>query len=165
MGTINHKTSDYITMAIRPYDIDDFRNEEELSDKTDSELYDLIHEYYEDDWANVESVLNKQSFYYFHVEIEAGYYEGFSVQIENNMAVCYDNYEEKKEALLEVKAIKSFLLEIADLGMRACYPGWHTTYDDRNETIKAIKKAAAEMRKEVMLTPCWRTLRRIGEIE
>lgn len=164
MGTINHKTSEYITLAIHPYDIDDFRKDEELADKTDEELYDLIYEYYEEDKENVEATLNKYRFSFFHVEIEPGYYEGFSIQIENNYPICYDNYKEKLEAVKEIKQIKAFLLDSAGMGMRACYPSWCTTYEDYKTTIKSITKAATDMRKIVLSIPCWKTLEKAGEV-
>lgn len=148
MGTINYKTSDYITLAIN------------VSNYRDNYYDDLI----EADFENAAAILDKYSFYYFHVVIESGYYEGFSLNIENNFPWFFDDHFERLEAQKEITEIKKLLMELAGVGMVACFPGWCTSYADYKETKTAIKKAVQEMREEVKTTPTYYQLKRAGEI-
>lgn len=93
MGTINYKTSDYITMGARIQNYSDFENDsyflEEMKEEIDrcgleNVIYSEIEENYNCDRLNVETYLNQHNFYFYHVTIEPGYYEGFSINIENN---------------------------------------------------------------------------------
>ena len=81
MGTINYMTSSYITMGLKPYDTSDYEDENGNID------YDLLEMDYEDDRTNIESILSRYSFYYFHVAIKSGYYEGFSLVFDNNFSI------------------------------------------------------------------------------
>jgi len=171
MGTINHKTSDYITLALEPYDFDtykedydDYRISMDEEESTTEEALEAMQRTYEIDMENIEHCLKSHSFCHFHVAIEPGHYESFSIQIENNRKFYFDDYQQKREALKEVSEIKEFLLDCVDCGMVACYPGWCTHYEDREPTKKLINKAYAEMRQEVLSTPCYRTLKRVGEL-
>lgn len=166
MGTINHKTSDYITMANYPVDFADLENDadfmdciregiEEYGGTIEEAIVDYIRTCEEDDLINVEGILGKFDFYYFHVWIEPGYYEGFSIQIENNFPIYFDCWEDKRYAQKEITQIKAFLLECADCGIVQCFPGWCTGYANRVETIKGIKEAVWAMREEVKATPTW----------
>ena len=70
MGTINYKTMEYITLAIRPYDFEDIKagilediesgNYEEYTqeDIIDDFVYDTINEYYSCDSENAKSIIN-----------------------------------------------------------------------------------------------------------
>ena len=150
MGTINHKTSDYITLASPDYDYMDLTNDNGIID------YDAIQDCIDADRENVKWLLdNKYSFYYYHVTIEPGYYDGFSIQIENNFPLCYDWYEEKLEAQKEITQIKNFLIDCANVGIVQCFPGWCTGYSNYAETIAGIKEAIKEMREEVKAIPTW----------
>ena len=140
MGAINYFTSDYITMGLRPYDRTDFEN-------------DL--DFMEADFANIETELNKHSFQYYHITIKPGYYEGFTLDIENNFPVAFDSWEDRKEANKEITEIKGFLIDCAGFGLVQCSPGWCTGYNDYKGTIVAIKAAIKEMREEVKRTPTW----------
>lgn len=169
MGTINYYTSDYITLGVKPYDYFDFENDQDFLDYAeevlgadysesdfDALVYDTIDIYYTDDRDNVESILDKYNFYYYHVVIEYGYYEGFTIDIENNFGVAYNDYLEKREAQKEVTQIKKFLIECAGCGLVACYPGWCTGYADYKGTLAEINKAIKSMHEEVKATPTWR---------
>ena len=149
MGTINYMTSSYITMGLNPYDISDYEDENGNID------YDLLEMDYEDDRTNIENILSRYSFYYFHVAIKAGYYEGFSLDIENNFSVAFDGWEDKRAAQKEITSLKQCLLECAGSGLVACYPGWCTGYEDYKGTCKAIAAAIKDMREEVKITPTW----------
>ena len=80
MGAINYKTSDYITIGYNcntEYARDDFwKDEEEQRVFEISFLYD-----------EVAATLEKYDFQFYHVTICPGYYEGFTIDIENNFAV------------------------------------------------------------------------------
>ena len=82
MGTINYATSDYITLGLKPYDFDDFANDPEcieeiteiFGDASDAAIYQYINDCYNDDHTNIECILDKWDFYYFHITSEPGYY-------------------------------------------------------------------------------------------
>lgn len=156
MGTVNYATSDYITIGLKPYDYEDFE------DENGNINYDMMNDYYQNDYNNIEAILNKYDFHYFHVVIKPGYYEGFSIDIENNYCVCYDSWQDRKEALKEATQIKKFLLECIDLGLCEVWPGWCTSYKSRDESIKAVKEAIRDMKEEIKGIPTWEHCRRLG---
>ena len=149
MGAVNYSTSDYITMGLKPYDISDCEDENGDID------YEMLEMAYEDDMTNIENILSRYSFYYFHVTIKPGYYEGFTIDIENNFPVAYDDWEDKRAAQREITRLKQCLLECAGSGLVTCYPGWCTGYEDYKGTCKAIAAAIKDMREEVKNTPTW----------
>ena len=145
MGPIHYTTSDYITIGYNCNNID--YDEEDITYYID-DLYDSIH-----------CLLAQQYFYYFHVTLNAGYYEGFYIDIEHNFNYCYDNYEEKRAALKEITKIKNFLLScVNDFECCAVSPGWCMTYYNYSETLKKINEAIKEMRETVKSTPTWARL-------
>ncbi len=151
MGTINYKTSDYITLGYNTnyiYYDDEFHYD------------DLNYEYDE-----IKSLLDKEYFYYFHVTLKPGYYDGFTIDIENNFSYCFNDYQEKLQALKEVTQIKNFLLYIVNnFNISVVYPGWCTSYGDYKKTISEINRAAKEMKSEIKFTPTWYKLKAAGEI-
>ena len=167
MGTINYGTSDYITMGIKPYDSYDLENDKVFMEEMQAEvdeyggtleqsIQNYISTCYEADLENLETEMRKHSFYYFHISIEYGYYEGFYLKIENNFGIAYNDYMEKREAQKEITEIKAFLEEIAGFGFVSCYPGWCMRYADYKGTLNDIKAAIKEMRAESKATPTWR---------
>lgn len=155
MGTINFMTSNYITMGIKPYDTGDFYNDPEYMEQIEkygeSWLYDEIEELYNCDKLNTESILNKYNFDYFTIIIEPGYYESFSLKIEQKRDI--DFYTDKIAAQKEITHLKECLFELAGVGLVACFPGWCTGYSDYTETIKKyIPEAIKAMRKEIKET-------------
>lgn len=172
MGTINYFTSDYITLGLRPYDTEyftsdiDFMEEvkkkvEEYGGTVESALNDYISFYYEADYENIECELDKHNFYYFDITIKPGYYEGFTLNIENNFPIALDCYEDRRDAQKEITEIKQFLMDCAGLGLVECFPGWCTGYGDYKSTLDAIKKAVKEMREDVKTIPTWRQYERL----
>lgn len=151
MGTINYKTSDFITLGYNTNNID----------YNDDFYYnDINFEYNE-----ITALLRNEFYYYFHITLEPGYYEGFTIDIEHNFNFCYDNYFEKLQALKEITRIKTFLLYIVNnFNINVVYPGWCTGYGDYTQTIKEINAAIIEMKNSVKNTPTFYTLRRAGEI-
>lgn len=167
MGAFNYKKSDYITLGVKPYYEEEIRRDsdfmEEIKEQvkeyggTESEaIQEVICACYESDYDNISSLLDQHNFYYFHISVEYGYYEGFALNIENNFPVTFDNWEEKREAQKEITEIKKFLTDCAGYGLFACYPGWCTGYEDYKGTISKIKEAVSEMRQEVRNTPTWK---------
>ena len=167
MGAVNYKTSDYITLGVKPYDEEEIRRDsdfmEEIKEQvkeyggTESEaIQEVIRAYYEDDYNNISSLLDQHYFYYFHISVEYGYYEGFTLNIENNFPVAFDSWEEKREAQKEITEIKKFLTDCAGSGLVAVFPGWVTAYEDYRGTLREIESAIAEMRQEVRNTPTWK---------
>jgi hypothetical protein len=141
MGTINYATSDYITIGFNcDYDyIDEWEKETDLA-----VTYEIINE-----------LLEKYNFYYYHVTLEPGYYEGFYIDIERNF-IFYDDYVEKQEAQKEVTQLKNFLLECINEGMVQVYPGWCTGYEDHKTSIKNVKEAIKNIRLDIKITPTYR---------
>lgn len=166
MGAVNYFTSDYITMGVRPYDRTNFENDlefmEELQEQIkqyggtiENAIDEYIEECYSCDLANIESELKKHNFYYFHISIKPGYYEGFTLDIENNFPVALDSWRDRRDAQKEITEIKQFLIACAGMGLVKCSPGWCTGYEDYNGTIKAIPAAVREMRNEINTIPTW----------
>lgn len=134
MGAINYETSDYITIGLN------------LNRVNDTEYYYNI----------ASAVIDEYSFYYFNVAIKPGYYDGFTVQIENNFPVAFDWYQEKNDAHKEITQLKKCLLELCKkAGLVEVFTGWCTRYSTKAETRQAIKKAVQEMRSDVKSTPTW----------
>lgn len=170
MGTINYGTSDYITMGYEPCHSCDFSREEAREemifscgydadsitvDDVDEFISETIQQYEEDAYYTAKEELKKHSFYYFHITLNWGYYEGFHFDIEYNFPVAVDTWEDKPAAQKEITEIKAFLLTCAENGLVACFPSWGTEYHDYNQTIADIKKAVKEMRQTVKSTPTW----------
>ena len=152
MGAINYLTSDYITLAFRPYDYNEI---EEAAMEYGCTPDDIISDYQHADFENAKAIVDDYSFYYYDVHVKPGYYEGSQIVIENNYPVCYDDYIDKREAQKEITQIKMMLLECADVGMVETFPGWCTGYSDHKGTVKAIKEAVKDMRAQVEVTPTW----------
>lgn len=166
MGAVNYFTSDYITMGLRPYDSWEFEKDSEFMEEmqaqvneyggtTEDAIADYINECYSCDYENIEAELEKHNFRYYHIAIRPGYYEGFTLDIENNFPIAFDCWEDRQDASKEITEIKQFLVDCAGLGLVQCLPGWVTGYNDYNGTIKAIKNAIKEMRDELKAVPTW----------
>ena len=142
MGTINYGTSDYITLG---YNCNNIDYEDDFYNDIICDLYDQIA-----------YRLDQERFYYFHITVEPGYYEGYYINIENNFPIAFDSYREKAEAQKEISDIKRFLLEcINDFECCSVYPGWCMGYADHAKTLKDLSAAVGEMRSEVKTTPTW----------
>ena len=151
MGTINYKTSNYITLGYNTGNIN-----------YDDEFYsnDINFEYDE-----ISAILKNEFFYYFNITLKPGYYEGFIIDIENNFNYCFNDYTEKLEALKELTRIKNFLIYIVDnFNINVVYPGWCTSYGDHKKTISEINAAIKEMKNEVKNIPTYYILKLAGEV-
>ena len=162
MGTINYRTSDFVTMGHILYDIEDFdADKEEIldiikenkgEDATEDEyrdfVYSLMQDYYTEDCDCVKGILDNHNFEFFDIEIVNGYYDGFSIDISLN-ACDVESPEEKDAVRAEIEEIKEFLIDTMDYGCVSCHPFWYTKYDSREDTLKAIDKATASMLTEI----------------
>lgn len=137
MGAINYGTSDYISIGLNvSRDFDEW------------ELENLYNDFSE--------MLENRRFWYFHITLKPGYYEGFYIDIENNFPVYFDDCTEKRDAQKEITEIKRFLLDCTAAGLVQYFPGWCTGYSTAKETKAAINAAIKEMRQEVQETPTYR---------
>lgn len=155
MGAVNYGTSEYITIGYNcdtEYSFDDFWTDE--NEQREFEIQFLFDE--------VEKELAKHNFYYFHIAIKPGYYEGFYVDIENNFPIAFDSWKDKRDAQKEITEIKQFLIACTNLELVQCFPGWCTGYSSFNDTITAIKEAIKEMRLEAKNTPTITQYERAG---
>lgn len=150
MGAVNYKTSDYITIGLNPND------------------YDYDDEYRIDtmqmDYDYIQSVLNKYDFWYYHVTLQPGYYEGFTIDIQNNFGWYYDDYTAKRQAMKETTQVKKFLLQCAENGLVSCSPGWCTGYKNYSDTIRDIDAAVCNMRYDIKSAPTYYILKKCGEL-
>lgn len=165
MSTINYKTSKYITMGLNCptyYDLEqdesfikELKQEiEEYGSTMEESMSNYINDCIESDYSNIEFELNKHNFRFFHISIESGYYEGFSLMIELDVDTIND-YTDKRQAQKEITEIKQFLIDCAGMGLQACFPGWCTSYFDYKETCNHIMQAIREMRQDVKSTETW----------
>ena len=149
MGAINYKTSDFITVGYNCNYID-----------YDDDFYNDDIQYFFD---TIAANLRQEFFYYFHVTIEPGYYEGFSIDIKFNFPICVDGYEDKALAQKEITRIKAFLQDcINNYNCCAVYPGWCTGYADYKNSLQELDAAIMEMRDAVKNSPTWRQYNKIG---
>ena len=151
MGTINYKTSDYITLGYNTHNIN-----------YDDEFYsdDINFEY-----NGISALLKNEFFYYFNIKLEPGYYDGFIIDIENNFSYCFNDYNEKMQALKELTRIKNFLIYIVDnFNINVVYPGWCTSYGDYKKTIEEINAAIKEIKSEIKSAPTYYILKLAGEV-
>lgn len=148
MGAINYGTSEYITIGLKPYNHDDYREEE--NDEVD---YDQMNFDYDCDRENVENVLDRYSFNFFNVSIECGYYEGFYLNIKTNFD--FYNWEDKADALKEATQLKNMLIECCGVGLCEVWPGWCTSYKSYAESIKSIKDAIWQIKQDIKSTETW----------
>ena len=145
MGTINYYTSDYITLG---YNCNNIESDDD---------YLFIN----DDYEQIDYILSKENFYYFHVTLKPGYYEGFSIDIEYNFGYSLDSWQDRREAQKEITRIKAFLEScINNFGCVAVSPGWCTAYYSRPDTLLKLKQAIKEMRDTVNSAPTWAQVRR-----
>ena len=150
MGAVNYFTSNYITLGFDcslEYDGSDFDSVEDMDECREEDIYELRDK--------TQAILDKYRFCYFYVVIKSGYYEGFTIDIESNFPVCYDNYEDKRDAQKEITELKKCLLECTEIGLVKCRPSWCTGYSNKAETITAIRKAVKDMREEAWGTPTY----------
>lgn len=133
MGSVNYHTSDYITLGVNP-------------DTTTKNDCDFL-------WEEIKDIFGDALFDNYKVSIKPGYYEGFSVYIENYLPVCFYSWEEKKQAYEEISFLAKRLVECIDCGLVQCWPGWCMAYASKEYTYKGLLAAVEEMKEDVKKTP------------
>lgn len=160
MNAVNYKTSKYITLAVKPYDVSDYTSDEEFMREVyhgvrtfggtvNERVNNYISFLYEADYENANSELKKLDTQYFDVSIQSGYHEGFSIDIEPKFQDGFNSWKEKCDAQKDVTEIEKFLIYCANIGLVACYPGCRTTYLSYEETIRGIDDAVNEMKSDI----------------
>lgn len=142
MGAINYGTSDVITLAVKPYDLDD------LDDLTHDERAAYIADDYAADYDNAAAIIDNYSFDFFRVAPAWGYYEGVYIALSDNYFYAA-SYADKRDALKEATRLKRLLLDLAGVGFVRCAPGWCTGYSDHKGTITAIQSAIRELKQRI----------------
>ena len=165
MGTVNYKTSDVITLGLCPYEPRDFeldpdfmdearRQSERYGDDLDSIIYQTISDYTEDDRQTAENIISRYSFEFFQVSIEPGYYEGFSVNISDDLPGEYWDADERQQAFTDAANLGDMLKELVNGAcLVECWPGWCTTYHDTDRTLQDIRKAIRDLIYDINDTP------------
>ncbi len=144
MGAINYGCSDIINIG---FNVDRY----DLHDREDTYIeVSFMHE-------NIMEILEEYSFYYFHVAIKPGYYEGFYIDIESNYGVCYDTYLDKLDALKELTQLHSALKRCIEWGLVAYAPGWCTSWYTEGESKATLKQAIKDAKTGVKSTPTYNT--------
>ena len=103
-------------------------------------------------YEEVKNKLNNYNFYYFDIKIEAGYYEGFYLKLEEkNTKNIYKNTEEKNEVLKELTQIKKLLIDLVKNNfLNGIYPSWINTNLTTTQTIEEIKNIIKILKNEVI---------------
>lgn len=100
----------------------------------------------DDAYIELKAMLEKENFYFYDIEIEPGYYDGFYISIEDKYYYL-ENYQEKLKMQKELTTISKFLQKaIKECNMRICYPGWCTGWEEEEEN--SLKKLAMGIRAE-----------------
>lgn len=162
MGAVNFRTSDIVTLATLP----EAAYFEALAGDLNPDIINAATPWVpvEDLYDAARDILSKYGFYYYHIEIRPGYYEGFSIDIENNFSYCYTDYDDKLEAQKELTQLKRCLLELAAAGLVSCHPGWCTGYAGPDQTKKDIINGIKNEREYIKIIPTWYQLKRAGEV-
>lgn len=143
MGAINYGTSDIITLAVKPFDLDD----PDLDGMTYDERADYAGDCYEADYDNAAAIIGHYSFSFFRVAPAWGYYEGVYIELLDNF--WPGSWADKRDALKEATRLKRLLLDLADVGFIRCTPGWCTGYSDHKGTVAAIRSAIRELKQRI----------------
>ena len=142
MGAINYYTSKFVTVGYNLSNID------------------YENEYYNDDiqeqFDDINSLLQKEYFSIFSVKLLPGYYEGFTINIDFNY-LYFDDYIEKQDALKELTKLKKFLIDsIKNYDCCVCSPGWCTAYKNYNDSIKAINEKIKGAKQYIKTIPTYK---------
>lgn len=162
MGAINYGTnkilcslgSYFISPDVDEETVKEYRKEFGLSeeDYSDSEIEEKIY----DDNAEMirfdmeEAERHLSNYEYFDVSVECGYYEGFYISIDEKY-IYLDTYQDKILMQKELTKLKNDLIYcIENLGVRVCYPGWCTDWEESVEdSIKELEASVKEERKRI----------------
>ena len=157
MGTINYCSNKYITLGVN---VDYLYEEKEELD--DNDIYYDEDDYLSDYFDEIQDIIDKYNFEYFIVKLKAGYYEGFYVYIKDYDYAFFDNSYEKNETLKEATKLKKLLIELAENGLVACFPGWCTSYLSKEGSKEEIKEAIKQIKQDIKKIPTYKIYKRNG---
>lgn len=160
MGTINYLTSDVITLVhdSSMYDRDFIRDECILNDSdvapddvTDSDIDFVIDNFINDQISELDNYVDFEapSMEFFKLSVKYGYYEGAQLVVDDATKYGFDSVEERADALKEADTLKTALLDVYNLGFRACSPSWCSKYYNDDETRLEIDNAINELKNRI----------------
>ena len=165
MGTINYRTSDYITLGIVPLDIYDVEHDadimEELTEQVkeyggtiEDAICSYIRDAEDDDYDNIRYIIDDFRFDHIRVDIIPGYHAGFYLDIEFTPDDDLTD-DERRNIRYELYQLENLLEKCADCGMVEVTPGWCTHYSTYDETLTAIHDAIGEMLEDLAAVPAY----------
>lgn len=166
MSTINYHTSEYITLAVKPLELDTILQDPYFkewaesiemsftgSNTIEALAMDQIYNDYQDIYSAAKSIIDEYNFEWYKLHILPGYHDGYSIDIENCLPCHFDTYQDKQEAQKEVTQLKKCLIRLVkEACFSECFPSWFVDYKDENESIQGINEAIKLMRKEIKIT-------------
>lgn len=166
MGSINYHTSEYITLAIKPLEIDEVLQDPYFvewaesiemsftgSNTVEALAMDRIYNDYQDIYNTAKNIIDEYNFEWYELHILPGYEEGYSIDVECCLPSHFDTCKDKKEAQKEVTQVKECLIRLVkEACFCECFPSWSTDYSEEKDTIKGINAAIKLMRKEISIT-------------
>lgn len=181
MGAINYTGGNIITLG---YEEDYYISDEELREwaAVEFEENERLREWYtlegyikfraQEDYYNMASFWTTEDYDMttkmiddvniisgiIKVNIEPGYYSGFSITVNIEEWTYFDDWKEKELALSDVKDVQELLNKLLDNGLNVVYPGWCNTWLNHEDSRKAIKKAMAALRRQIKAIPCYSRL-------
>ena len=132
MGTVNYKNSNYITIGF------------DLS--KDYGLEETKNNFIEESYESVRTLINKYDFKYINITVIWGYYEGFSLYIDE---IDFDEAnEDLEEYKNDLKNFNKFLIEcVNDIGLVVVTPNWCTSYYSKSANLEKIENVINELLK------------------
>ena len=100
---------------------------------------------------NVEEFLEKAKMpEHYSISLESGYYEGFYLNIENDIPWVFDDSKEKQEYQKDITLLKSVLVNLVkNIGLTVVHPGWCMGYADQKDAIGELNEFIKNLRSEV----------------
>lgn len=151
MSTINYATSDIITVGLNVDELTS--NIYPKNEVEDESIINKLDELYSNEELNyyrtAKSIIDDFYFTYFKIDLQCGYYNGFIVNIYQNVTLNdikteYDDIDEMKDTTYEyindLKNLKQLLLKVVkEANLVTLTPGWVTGYDTHAHSIANIE--------------------------
>ena len=184
MGAINLASGNIITLGyesntsisdeeLKEWAIEHFEINEYLQElytlkgyiklRAQQDYYEMLLDFEQESFNCMEKAINMVNLTteIVRVGIIPGYYDGFSVTVDIDEREYFEDGKEKELALSEVREVHKLLDNIIDnYSMMVVFPGWCTTLLSWDDSKKAIKKAMAELRRQIRAIPCYSRYRK-----
>lgn len=185
MGAINLASGNIITLGyddyrvisgeeLREWAIEEFETNEYYQElytldeyiklRAEDDYDEMIADMTSDLYRACKSVIDELRLFtdLINVLITPGYYSGFSVTVDIDTWKCFNDYNEKEPVMNDVKDIQEVLNKLVDsYNLNVVHPWWCTTWENYEESKKAIKKAMAELRRKIKAIPCYSRYRKV----